>query len=92
MVVANFTPVPWEEYRLGVPEALEYAALLSSDDPAFGGAGPRTDVPWRVADVPASGRDHSIVLTLPPMSVLFLAPADRDSRQGAESPGKPVID
>src|SRR5690606_3086797 len=39
VVVLNFTPVPREHYRIGVPEAGEYARILSSDDPRFGGSG-----------------------------------------------------
>jgi 1,4-alpha-glucan branching enzyme len=73
--VANFTPIAWKDYRLGVPEAREYCVSLSSDDPEFGGGGTGVSPLLAVEAAPANGRDHSIVLTLPPMSVLYLEPS-----------------
>ena len=54
MVVANFTPVPREGYRLGVPEGGFYRELPNSDSRYYGGgdignAGgvPSEPTPWQ---------------------------------------------
>lgn len=39
IVVANFTPVTRDTYRIGVPSAGEYEVVLCSDDKKFGGMG-----------------------------------------------------
>jgi len=71
-VVANFTPVPREGYRLGVPESGFYRELLNSDSRYYGGANignsggvPSEPTPWQ-------GLAHSVVITVPPLAVVFL--------------------
>ena len=39
VVVCNFTPVPHQGYRVGVPEACFYREILNTDDAQFGGSG-----------------------------------------------------
>ncbi len=74
VIVCNFTPVPRHGYRVGVPRAGWWRELLNSDAVEYGGTGwgnlggvEATPVPWH-------GQPHSVVLTLPPLAVLFLAP------------------
>lgn len=72
IVVCNFTPVPRENYRVGIPEEGEYREVLNSDSAYYGGsnlgnAGVVTSEP-----APFHGRPHSIRLTLPPLAVLYL--------------------
>src|SRR6185369_11776827 len=38
VVVLNFTPVPRDNYRIGVPSAGRYIEKLSTDDLRFGGS------------------------------------------------------
>jgi 1,4-alpha-glucan branching enzyme len=73
VVVLNFTPVPRYGYRVGVPARGHYRELLNSDSEYYGGSnlGSPT-VPTE--DVPCMGHPHSIVLTLPPLAGLILAP------------------
>ncbi len=78
VVVANFTPVPREGYRLGVPAAGDYFELLNSDAAAFGGSGVRNAGPIAAAALTAAGQAHSIVVTLPPLALVIFAPAAVD--------------
>ncbi|HEU4563817.1 MAG TPA: 1,4-alpha-glucan branching protein GlgB, partial [Gemmatimonadaceae bacterium] len=39
VTVLNFTPVPRENYRIGVPQPGDYAVLMNTDDPRYGGSG-----------------------------------------------------
>jgi 1,4-alpha-glucan branching enzyme len=76
LVVSNMTPVPRGGYRLGVPQAGAWREVLNTDAGVYGGSnlgnggGPLSSEP-----VPAHGREHSIVLTLPPLATLYLVPA-----------------
>jgi 1,4-alpha-glucan branching enzyme len=74
LVVLNATPTVWPGYRLGVPVAGRWAVVANSDDEEWGGsgAGPGGSVVSR--PVPSHGHYHSIVVTLPPLGILFLVP------------------
>jgi 1,4-alpha-glucan branching enzyme len=79
-VVANLTPVPRHGYRLGVPAGPSaWQVLLDTDAAAYGGSGhevllggttvePDPSTPWQ-------GQPASLLLTLPPLSVVVLGPA-----------------
>ncbi|MFQ5693515.1 MAG: 1,4-alpha-glucan branching protein GlgB, partial [Nitrospinota bacterium] len=72
LVVGNFTPVPRERYRVGVPLGGEWKELLNSDAAEYGGSG-AGNLGGRAAERVAShGRGYSLELVLPPLSVLFL--------------------
>jgi 1,4-alpha-glucan branching enzyme len=75
VVAANFTPVPRTGYRVGVPRPGFYNELLNSDSDAYGGSnmGNRGGLP---ADaIPWQEQPYSLLLTLPPLSIVFLKPA-----------------
>jgi len=74
VVVLNLTPVPRDDYRIGVPTAAGYSQLLSSDDTEYGGSGYPTVKAPRVDSIAMHGYEQSIVLRLPPLSALVLAP------------------
>jgi 1,4-alpha-glucan branching enzyme len=75
LCVYNFTPVPREQYRVGVPEAGEWTVLLDTDAAAFGGSGHAAQQQEVVADEDrAHGRPYSVELALPPLAGLILAP------------------
>jgi 1,4-alpha-glucan branching enzyme len=71
--VANLAGIARHGYRVGLPSGGAWGAALTTDDTRFGGFGgwhsdaTAEDVPWH-------GREHSLVLTLPPLSVTYLVP------------------
>jgi 1,4-alpha-glucan branching enzyme len=71
LVVCNFTPVPHVNYRVGVPRGGRWTEALNSDAALYGGSGLGNLGGVEAAPVPAHGRDHSLVLALPPLAVLF---------------------
>ncbi|WP_376099217.1 1,4-alpha-glucan branching protein GlgB [Roseomonas sp. CCTCC AB2023176] len=75
LVVLNLTPVPREEYRLGVPVAGAWTEALNSDAAGYGGSNLGNDGVVFAEDVPAHGRSHSVSLTLPPLAALILVAA-----------------
>jgi 1,4-alpha-glucan branching enzyme len=70
----NFTPVVRENYRLGVPVGGHWQQLLSSDASQFGGSGVERPEGVTASAEPSDGRDHSLVLTLPPLGAVLLRP------------------
>ncbi|MDR1465510.1 MAG: 1,4-alpha-glucan branching protein GlgB [Oscillospiraceae bacterium] len=70
--VCNFTPVPRQNYRIGVPEPGKYRILFSTDEPRFGGQSPDPAVLLPAQPEAMHGQDQSLVLTLPGLSVQFL--------------------
>jgi 1,4-alpha-glucan branching enzyme len=74
IVVLNLTPVPRENYRIGVPAAGTYRELLSSDDSRFGGSGINRIPTVETQASPFHGYPQSIGLNLPPLGALLYAP------------------
>jgi 1,4-alpha-glucan branching enzyme len=73
LIVCNFTPSVWNDYRLGVPQPGHYRELLNTDSDCYGGSHVRA-IDGRVAatDLPWNGRSHSISITLPPLASVFI--------------------
>jgi 1,4-alpha-glucan branching enzyme len=71
LVVGNFTPVPRQSYRVGVPRSGFWAEVLNSDSAIYGGSGQGNFGGVDATSVAAQGRPHSLSLTLPPLSVVF---------------------
>jgi 1,4-alpha-glucan branching enzyme len=74
VVVLNLTPVPRDDYRIGLPQTGTYHRLLSSDDAIYGGSG--YDTPARLVTEPVAWHGHpqSARFRLPPLAALLLAP------------------
>ena len=75
VVALNFTPVPREGYRIGVPSPGPYQELFNSDAQDFGGSGV-SNGPGTITSEPVAWMNcpHSVVLTLPPLAGIVLKP------------------
>ncbi len=74
-VVLNFTPVPREAYRIGVPAPGWYRELLNSDAALYGGSNMGNGGGTGTEPVPAHGFPQSLSLTVPPLGCLLLKQA-----------------
>ncbi|MFA5500145.1 MAG: 1,4-alpha-glucan branching protein GlgB [Candidatus Omnitrophota bacterium] len=75
LVACNFTPVPRYDYKVGVPEGGYWSEELNSDAAAYGGSGCGNIAVAVAREEPFHGHfSHTLYLTLPPLSVLFLKP------------------
>jgi 1,4-alpha-glucan branching enzyme len=70
VVVCNFTPVPREKYRIGVPAAGIYDEILNSDAEAFGGSNIGNGGVAYAPATPSHGHPASLSITLPPLGVV----------------------
>jgi 1,4-alpha-glucan branching enzyme len=77
VVLLNLTPVPRVGYRIGVPSAGEYRELLNSDSRYYGGSDLGNDGTLIAHAETWMGRPASLVLTLPPLAGIVLAPVRR---------------
>jgi 1,4-alpha-glucan branching enzyme len=71
LVVCNFTPVPRDNYQVGVPSAGFWRELLNSDAREYGGSGLGNLGGVQAESETAHGRPYSLRLTLPPLAALF---------------------
>ncbi len=77
----NFTPVVRQGYRVGVPDAGMWREIFNSDAAAFGGSNVGNGGVAASEAVPQHGRDHSIVLNLPPLGVVVFESPDTAGRR-----------
>ena len=69
IVVCNFTQVVRENYRIGVTKKGKLTEIFNSDASIYGGSGVKNPNKLTVEAFPYDGRDYSIELLLPPLSV-----------------------
>ena len=71
IIILNFTPVPRQGYRIGVPKSGVYYEIFNSDSYYYDGSnignGQTTSSPQ-----PWMNMDHSILVTLPPLAGIIL--------------------
>jgi 1,4-alpha-glucan branching enzyme len=75
VALLNFTPVPRDGYRIGVPDAGAYTELLNSDAEAYGGGNLGNGGVVFTEPIASHGYAQSLYLTLPPLGFLLLKPA-----------------
>jgi 1,4-alpha-glucan branching enzyme len=73
LVVSNFAPVVHQGLRLGVPRAGRWQERLNTDSAFYGGSNVGTPLGLACSEaVHSHGREHSVVLTVPPLATVFL--------------------
>jgi 1,4-alpha-glucan branching enzyme len=75
LVALNFTPVPREGYRVGVPVSGLWLELLNSDATVYCGSGQGNAGAVHTEDIESFDHPYSLTLTLPPLGAVFLKPA-----------------
>jgi 1,4-alpha-glucan branching enzyme len=72
VAVANFTPVPRPDYRLGLPGTGRWRELLNSDAAAYGGSNAGNAGVVMAGPTPHHGMPCSATIALPPLGTLWL--------------------
>lgn len=72
VVVCNFVPVERSDFRIGVPEQGFWEEVLNTDASIYGGDNRGNLGGVAASDITADGHAHSVVITLPPLSVIVL--------------------
>jgi 1,4-alpha-glucan branching enzyme len=77
LAIFNCTPVPRQNYRIGVRPGF-WAEILNSDAREYGGSGQGNLGGQEALPFPSHGQLHSLTLTLPPLgAVFFRSPGSR---------------
>jgi 1,4-alpha-glucan branching enzyme len=71
VVVCNFTPVPRENYRIGVPRPGRYRERINTDAKEYGGSGVGNAGEVHTEPHPAHGHLQSVCIRLPPLGALI---------------------
>ncbi|QBA63766.1 1,4-alpha-glucan branching protein GlgB [Muriicola soli] len=72
VIACNFTPVPREKYRIGVPRSGQFKEVFNTDAKKYGGSGSKNTI-RKTSKKSWHGKDHSIEVTIPPLGmVVFL--------------------
>jgi 1,4-alpha-glucan branching enzyme len=79
LVVLNFTPVPRENYRIGVNLPGEYREIFNSDSAFYDGSNMGNGKPIASEAVAWMGRNQSINLVLPPLGAILLKRSESTS-------------
>jgi 1,4-alpha-glucan branching enzyme len=74
-VVVNFSPEPWHEYRIPLPEGGDWLEVLNTDAPVYGGSGVGNLGRVHAEPLPLHGREHSVRLSVPPLGAVVLVPS-----------------
>jgi 1,4-alpha-glucan branching enzyme len=70
IVVCNFTPIPLENYKLGMPRNGKLVELFNSDNEKYSGSGVGNSTPIPIKQEPSHHRKFSAMLVVPPLSVV----------------------
>jgi 1,4-alpha-glucan branching enzyme len=71
-VISNFTPVPRDNYRIGLPAPGRWREVLNSDATVYGGSGMGNFGAVTAHPEPSHGWPCSAALTLPPLATIYL--------------------
>ena len=72
IVVLNFTPIPRENYRIGVPRDGTYHEILNSDSEFYGGSNLGNGQGLIADPIPWMNQSHSLTITLPPLAAIVI--------------------
>lgn len=72
VVICNFTPTPYEHYKVGVPVHGSYEEILNSDLEEFGGSGFINGQLIESDTESWNGEDYSVQMKLPPLGTVYL--------------------
>ena len=72
LVVCNLTPIPRNNYRIGVPEGGVWEEVLNSDTIGYGGSGYSTIKTTHAIKSPLHNQPYCLSLNLPPLGIIVL--------------------
>jgi 1,4-alpha-glucan branching enzyme len=74
-VILNFTPVPRQKYRVGLPRAGRWREVLNSDAGIYAGSNQGNLGGVTAENIPCHNQQQSAEFCLPPMSAIVFQPA-----------------
>lgn len=78
--ICNFTPVSYDEFRIGVPRFCDYEEELNTDWKVYGGNDVKNKGKIKPEPVPMHGQSSSIVVKIPSNGGLILKPVFKNKK------------
>jgi 1,4-alpha-glucan branching enzyme len=72
IVISNFTPTLYEEYRIGVTAPGTYKECINTNSEHYGGTNHGNSGRLTTEPVSSHGRPFSLHLVIPPLATVFL--------------------
>ncbi|WLR41206.1 1,4-alpha-glucan branching enzyme [Bacillus carboniphilus] len=72
LVVCNFSPEVYHQYKVGVLLKTRYVEVLNSDDEQYGGSGQVNKKDLPIIDEAYHGKPYHIEMTIPPLGISIL--------------------
>ena len=72
IIVLNFTPVPRNGQRIGVPVSGHYKEVLNTDASAYGGGNVSNGSQLQSENVGWMNQHHSLVISIPPLAGIII--------------------
>ncbi|MEZ5400145.1 MAG: 1,4-alpha-glucan branching protein GlgB [Bryobacteraceae bacterium] len=79
LFICNFTPIPRQGYKMGVPKGGMWREVLNTDAEMFGGSNMGNAGLVRAYPEASHGRDQHISITVPPLGVMAFVPQPAES-------------
>lgn len=70
-IVCNFSPVPRDSYRTGIPRKGFWREIMNTDAKPYGGTGRGNFGGVESVPIPLHGRKYSLTINLPPLAAVF---------------------
>jgi 1,4-alpha-glucan branching enzyme len=74
IILCNFTPVAYHNYKVGVPFLCEYQEEFNSDLSEFGGSGQENNTALKARDENWHNQPYQIEVTVPPLAIVVFRP------------------
>jgi len=76
--ITNFSGMPHNSYRLGLPRLGQWNEILNTDAEGYGGSGVGNFGAIQAEDVPWHGQPYSALLTVPPLGAVWFEPSPQE--------------
>ncbi|UOF89728.1 1,4-alpha-glucan branching protein GlgB [Fodinisporobacter ferrooxydans] len=80
IIICNFTPILYPQYRIGVPKSGAYEEVFNSDKHIYGGSGQVNRGCIQSEGIPWHNRKKSIHICLPPLAMVVLKKSARGGK------------
>ena len=72
IIICNMTPIPRENYRIGLPHHGKYKLIFNSDSTPYGGSDYVVKKQYTAEAIDWQYRKHSALFNLPPLAMIAL--------------------
>lgn len=84
IIVINFQPRAYDQYRIGLPRSGQYVEILNSDHTDYGGSGLVNNEVMKAEKMVWHGQTYSLEIKLPPLGMVVLKKKPRSRKPRAQ--------